>query len=210
MYRLKMATTTLLAIVFSVILMGGSASAQSRHHHSHDRDKDGVRLNEPTSYRYGEESRTQSYLVEKVRHELVKLPYYNVFDWLEGYVTPDGKVVLRGQVVRGSTKSSAEHRVRDIEGVEAVQNNIEILPASFNDDRIRAAIYRTLFNSNSQLLRYGNQPVPPIHIIVKNGRVTLKGVVANDMDSQLAYTKVSSISGVFSVSNELQVESRSR
>jgi len=151
-------------------------------------------------------SRNVNYLVNEVRHELVMLPYYNVFDWLEGEVRPDGTVVLRGQVVRPTTKSDAENRVKRVEGVERVVNEIQVLPLSPNDDRIRRQVYRTLFNWDSPLFRYATQSVPPIHIIVQNGRVTLKGVVANKGDSNYANIKTNGVSGVFQVSNELRVE----
>jgi osmotically-inducible protein OsmY len=149
---------------------------------------------------------SQDKLIKEIRHELVTLPYYDVFDWLEGEVRPDGTVVLRGEVVRPSTKSEAEARIKKIEGIERVINEIEVLPASPNDDRIRVAVYRALFNWNSPLFRYSHRSVPPIHIIVKNGRVTLKGVVVTEQDSQLAYLKARSVPGVFEVKNELRVE----
>jgi len=145
-------------------------------------------------------------LVEEIRHELVMLPYYDVFDWLEGEVRPDGTVILRGQVVRPTTKSEAEARVSEIEAVEKVVNEIEVLPLSPNDDRLRAAVYRAIYNFNSPLFRYATRAVPPIHIIIKNGRLTLKGVVATQADSQLAYTRARGVPGLFEVKNELVVE----
>jgi len=148
----------------------------------------------------------QSRLVDQIRRELVTLPFYDVFDWLEGEVRPDGTVVLRGQVVRPTTKSDAEARIKRIEGVEKVVNEIEVLPVSPNDDRLRIALYRAIYNYNSPLFRYATRAVPPIHIIVKNGRVTLKGVVATEMDSQLAYTTARGVPGAFEVANELRVE----
>jgi len=153
------------------------------------------------------QSRTgQSRLNREIRRELVTLPFYDVFDWLQFEIKPDSTVVLSGQVTRPTTKSGAEARIKDIEGIESVVNNIEVLPLSPNDDRIRRRMYVTLFGSNSPLFRYGMGAVPSIHIIVKNGRVTLKGVVANQMDSQLAYTRARGVPGVFDVQNELQVE----
>ena len=155
------------------------------------------------------QSHTEAYLIKEVRHQLVMLPYYNLFDWLEGEVKPDGTVILRGQVVRPTTKSDAETSVREIEGVTKVVNEIEVLPLSPNDDRLRRALYRAIFNFNSPLFRYALQAVPPIHIIVKNGRATLKGIVASEADSQLAYTKARGVPGLFEVKNELRVEKRS-
>lgn len=153
-----------------------------------------------------ESSRSQSRLVRRIRNELVTLPYYGVFDWLEGEARPDGTVVLRGQVVRASTKSEAEARVKDIEGIEQVINEIEVLPVSPNDERLRVALYRALFNQNSPLFRYAFRSVPPIHIIVNKGRATLKGVVATEQEKQLAYTRARAVPGLFEVRNELVVE----
>jgi hyperosmotically inducible protein len=166
-------------------------------------------LSEPLLLNARDLARTdaQDRLIREIRHELVTLPYYDVFDWLEGEVRPDGTVVLRGEVVRPSTKKEAEERVKKIEGVERVVNEIDVLPPSPNDDRIRLAIYRALFGGDSPLFRYAHRAVPPIHIIVKNGRVWLKGVVATPLEKQVAYTKASTIPGVFSVINELRVES---
>jgi hyperosmotically inducible protein len=147
-------------------------------------------------------------LMREVRHELVTLPFYDVFDWLEGEVRDDGTLLLRGQVVRPTTKSDAEARVRDIERVARIVNEIEVLPVSPNDDRIRTALYRAIYNFDSPLFRYATRAVPPIHIIVKNGRATLKGVVATEQESQLAYTAARGVPGVFEVTNELRVESQ--
>lgn len=141
-----------------------------------------------------------------VRHELVTLPYYDVFDWLDGEVYPDGKVVLRGEVVRPTTRSDAEARVRKIESVAEVVNEIKVLPVSSIDDGYRLALYRAIYNWNSTLFRYATRTMPPIRIIVENGRATLKGVVASKIDSQLAYTAAKQVPGLFDVRNELRVE----
>ncbi|HKU74157.1 MAG TPA: BON domain-containing protein [Pyrinomonadaceae bacterium] len=145
-------------------------------------------------------------LVREVRHELRMLPYYGVFDWLEFEVQPDNTVVLRGQVVRDTTKSDAEGRVKDVEGVSRVNNQIEVLPLSPNDDRLRRDLYRAIYNFNSPLFRYATQSVPPIHLIVNRGHATLKGVVANKGDAQLAYIRARGVPGLFSVKNELIIE----
>ncbi len=152
--------------------------------------------------------RTQMLLVEEVRHQLAMLPWYNVFDWLEGEVTPDGTVTLRGQVVLPVTKSDAGTAVRHIEGVQQVKNEIEVLPPSPVDERIRMAVYRAIFRYDSPLFQYAIRSVPPIHIIVKNGNVTLRGVVATNMDSQLAYTAAREVPGTFTVTNDLRVEEK--
>lgn len=154
-------------------------------------------------------TREQLMLIKAIRHELVMLPYYNVFDWLEFEVRGES-VVLRGQVVRPTLKSDAENVVKKLEAVEKVINEIEVLPLSPNDDRIRTAVYRAIFNYNSPLFRYATQSVPPIHIIVRNGRVTLKGVVATKGDSDIANIKARGVSGVFEVTNQLQIEAREK
>ncbi len=144
-------------------------------------------------------------IYKEVRHELVMLPYYGVFDNLSYKVDPDGTVTLIGQVSRPTLKSDAENVVKRIEGVERVVNNIEVLPTSMNDDRIRRAVYRAIYG-NSVLSQYQLRAVPPIHIIVKNGHVTLEGVVARAMDKQIAGVQANSVAGAFSVTNNLVVE----
>ena len=147
-------------------------------------------------------------LKEEVRHQLVTLPYYGVFDWLQADVKPDGTISLMGEVVRPTTKDDAENRIKKLEGATQVINNIEVLPLSPMDDQLRIGLYRAIYRYDYPLLRYATQAIPSIHIIVKNGRATLKGVVANQMDSQLAYTAARGVSGLFEVKNELQVEQR--
>jgi len=144
-------------------------------------------------------------IVKEVRHELVMLPYYGVFDNLAYKVDPDGTVTLLGQVSRPALKSDAENVVKKIEGVEKVVNNIEVLPASINDDRIRRAAYRAIYG-NSTLSQYQLRAVPPIHIIVNNGHITLEGVVARQMDKQIAGMQANHVRGTFSVTNNLRVE----
>ena len=144
-------------------------------------------------------------IYKEVRHELVMLPFYGVFDNLSYKVDPDGTVTLLGQVSRPTLKSDAENAVKHIEGVERVVNNIEVLPTSIEDDRIRRSAYRAIFG-NEVLSQYQLRAVPPIHIIVKNGHITLEGVVARQMDKQIAGIQVNSIPGVFSVTNNLVVE----
>ena len=150
--------------------------------------------------------RGQVKILDEIRKELVTLPWYDVFDWLEAEFRGDGTVVLRGETVRPTLKKDAEARVRKVEAVQKVINEIEVLPLSPNDDQLRVALYRAIYKYDSPLFRYATQAVPPIHIIVKNGRVTLKGVVATEMDSQLAYTAARGVPGVFEVTNQLRVE----
>ena len=127
---------------------------------------------------------TNEKLIRQVRHELVMLPFYDVFDNLAYRVDGD-KVTLFGQVVRPTLKTDAERVVKRLEGVSAVQNEIEVLPVSPNDDRLRMRLYRAIY-SKAPLQRYSLRAVPPIHIIVKNGNVTLEGVVARQMDRDVA------------------------
>lgn len=147
-------------------------------------------------------------LAREVRHELLSdLPYYSVFDWIEFEVRPDNTVVLRGQVTAPpDTKSRAEAVVEDIPGVTRVVNEIEVLPVSPNDERLRRALYREIYNFDSPLFRYGVGSRQAIHIIVDRGRATLKGIVDNEGDRNLAYMRARSVPGLFAVNNELIVE----
>jgi hyperosmotically inducible protein len=168
------------------------------------RDKNPTTLNTPAN----RNARRIEALKEEVRHQLVTLPYYTVFDWLEAHVKPDGTVTLMGEVTRPTVKDDAEHRVKKLEAVSRAINNIEVLPLSPMDDELRVALYRAIYRFDSPLFRYGTQSVPPIHIIVKNGHVTLKGIVLNEGDSQLAYMAARGVPGTFEVKNELQIEQR--
>ena len=140
----------------------------------------------------------------EVRHELITLPYYGIFDNF-AYRVDGGTVTLFGQVSRPTLKSDAEARVKEIEGVERVVNEIEVLPLSPNDDRIRRAVYRAVY-SKEPLQRYAMGAVPPIHIIVKNGNVTLEGVVANEGDKNIAGIAANEATGAFTVTNHLTIE----
>ena len=143
-------------------------------------------------------------LEAKVRHQLNMLPYYGVFDNLSFRV--DGnKVTLFGEVARPVLKYDAERAVKHIEGVEQVESQIEVLPLSNFDDQIRLRTARAIYGYPA-LNRYALGTHPPIHIVVKNGNVTLAGVVANSMDRDLAYLRANGIPGAFSVTNELRVE----
>ena len=153
---------------------------------------------QPTSYEQ---------LAKKVRKELVTLPWYGVFDNL-AYEIDGTTVRLYGQVVRPTTRSDAERRVRRLAGVERVENQIEVLPLSSFDDSIRVGAYRALFDGNSPLFRYGQRANPSIHIVVNRGHLTLEGVVANENDRRLANILVNSVPGVFSVTNNLRAENQ--
>jgi len=148
--------------------------------------------------------RIEQRLSGEVRHELNMIPEFTIFDNLAYRV--DGRTVtLFGQVRDAIVKDSAEARVKHLEGVERVDNQIEILPASFNDDRIRRQVARAVFN-DPRLSSYAIQSVPPIHIIVKNGHVNLEGVVRTQTDKDDAFIRANGVPGVFSVENNLQVE----
>src|SRR5262249_14548815 len=141
-------------------------------------------------------------LSEQVRKQLVTLPYYGVFDNLE-YRIQGNTVILSGQVVRASTKSDAEGRIKRLAGVERVVNNIRVLPLSSIDAGLRRRVYRAVFGFGG-LGRYSMGVNPSIHIIVENGRVTLEGVVDNKTDSDMAYLRANDVPGIFSVTNHLR------
>lgn len=165
-------------------------------------------------------------IAEEVRKQIVMLPQYGVFDNIHFGINPDGTVVLRGEASRPTLKSGAENVVKRIEGVEKVDNQIEVLPTSPNDDRIRAAVYAAIYGSPSLQKYTSNRKLrtmpsvlraaggitndPPlgfhaIHIIVNNGHVTLTGVVNNEADMATAGIRASGVPNVFSVDNQLQV-----
>jgi hyperosmotically inducible protein len=145
-------------------------------------------------------------LTEEIRHELIMLSNYSVFDILSFEITDLDTVILSGQVTQPILKSDAENAIRRLEGVGKIVNKIEVLPLSSNDDRIRLAVYRSIF-SKTRLDQYVLRAVPPIHIIVKNGNVTLVGNVASQMDKDIAGIAAHEVSGIFSVTNNLKVES---
>jgi hyperosmotically inducible protein len=149
------------------------------------------------------EPKSRDKLYKEVRHQLVMLPWYSVFDNLAYQVDGD-KVTLYGQVTRPTLKSDAEAAVKSIEGISSVVNNIEVLPPSPMDDQLRRALYRAIYGDTA-LSRYSVQAVPSIHIIVKNGNVTLEGVVDNETDKNLAGMRANQVPNVFSVKNNLVV-----
>ena len=149
-------------------------------------------------------SAAQLRLREQVRHELAMLPYYTVFDNLMFQVRGN-RVMLLGQVSRPALKADSERVVRRIEGVAAVDNQIEVLPLSAYDDRLRLALFRALYG-NDVLQRSLLSAVPPVRIIVKNGNVTLEGTVEHETERALAGLLANGVSGVFSVTNNLRVD----
>jgi osmotically-inducible protein OsmY len=196
MKRALFAAFTIMALVFTSIFSSAAPAPQ----------KKSKKTRLESRPRAEGEARDQAYLTKEIRKELVTLPFYNVFDWFEYKVEPDGTVYLSGQVTRPTLKKDAQRRVEKVEGVDRVVNKIEVLPLSPNDDRLRRAVFIELFNTNSPLFRYGQQPVPPIHIIVNRGRLVLKGVVANKGDSDIANIKARGVPGLFEVRNELKIE----
>jgi osmotically-inducible protein OsmY len=151
----------------------------------------------------GAPARATERITQEVRHELLMLPYLNVFDYLT-YKVDGYNVTLMGQVTRPTLKSDAENVVKRIEGVESVDNQIEVLPVSPNDERLRLRLYRAIY-AYGPMQKYALGVQKPIRIIVKNGRVTLEGVVDNEGDKNIANIRANSVSGAFSVTNNLQV-----
>jgi hyperosmotically inducible periplasmic protein len=146
----------------------------------------------------------QATQTRKIRKELVTLPFYGVFDNL-AFKVEDGVVTLYGQVSRPTLKKDAARVVERVAGVDQVINNIEVLPLSNFDDRIRLAVFRAIYRQPG-LDRLGFQANPAIHIIVKNGNVTLEGVVPNKGDSTRAFIAANGVPNVFSVKNNLRIE----
>lgn len=147
----------------------------------------------------------ESQIAKEVRHQLVTLPYYGVFDDLAFRVN-GSTVELLGAVTQPYIKSDAEKAVKRVPGVTQVVNNIEVLPLSPMDDQLRRAEYRAIYGDPTLSDRYGYRAVPSIHIIVKNGRVTLEGVAANQADKNLIGLRANGVPNVFAVTNNLLVE----
>jgi hyperosmotically inducible protein len=144
-------------------------------------------------------------IAKEVRHKLLMLPYYSLFDDLE-YTVQGRTATLNGKLTseHAVTKSDAEHAVKRIEGVDKVVNNINVLPPSPLDQQARARVYRSLANTGS-LSRYFWEAAPSVHIIVENQRVTLKGFVNNETDKNLATIAANQVPGIFQVTNELRI-----
>jgi hyperosmotically inducible protein len=171
-------------------------------------DREQPRVSTSTSSPKSSNGQMSMLISDEVRHQLLLLSNYGIFDWIECDINADRSATLRGQVTRPTLKSDAENALRKIEGIPSIDNQIEVLPISPGDDQIRIAVYRSIFRYESPLFRYATQSIPPIHIIVNNGRVTLKGIVASDIDSQQAWMAANGVSGVFEVKNELRVNAK--
>ncbi len=148
-------------------------------------------------------AKAEERIIKQVRHEILMLPFYGVFDNLS-YKVNGYNVTLLGQVARPVTRSDAESAVKHIEGVEHVDNQIEILPVSPMDDGLRRRLFRAIYRY-APLHKYALGVQKPIHIIVKNGHVTLEGVVDSEADKNFANIRANGVSGVFSVTNNLEV-----
>ena len=160
----------------------------------------------PASYLFGQGEPTnpaQARITKEVRHELLMLPYFGVFDNIE-YKVEGGTVTLLGSVTRPVLKSDAENVVKHIEGVTQVVNNIEVLPPSPMDDKLRLALFRAIYGYPS-LQKYDLGVQKPIRIIVKNGHVSLEGVVDNESDKNVAGMRANGVPGIFGVNNNLRV-----
>lgn len=149
------------------------------------------------------DDRTAQRIQKEVRHELVMLPYLGVFDNL-AYKVNGSTVTLMGQVTRPTLKTDAERVVKGIEGVDKVDNQIEVLPPSSMDDGLRRRLYRAIYGY-APLQKYSLGVQQPIRIIVKSGRVALEGVVDNEADKNAAGIRANGVPGIFSVTNNLQV-----
>ena len=149
----------------------------------------------------------ESTVSREVGHQLMMLPRYTVFDILQ-YTVNGGQVTLSGEVTQPSLKSDAQAAVKKVEGVESIDNKIEVLPVSPNDEQTRRVVYRTLYSEPS-LQRYSEGALQSIHIIVKNGNVTLVGTVGSQSDKDAANILAKSAPNVFSVTNDLTVEKSS-
>jgi hyperosmotically inducible protein len=151
--------------------------------------------------------RTSLEIFRSVQHQVLTYPHFTVFDSIHAQIA-NGTVTLTGKVTLEFKRKDVEERVSKIDGVKKVENRIDVLPASQFDDQLRNGIANAIYG-NSAFSNYANQVNPPIHIVVERGRVTLEGVVANNVDRALAYSIASSF-GAFSVKNALRTDDEMR
>jgi hyperosmotically inducible protein len=199
-------TQVMMATIFVLFLsVAGLAAAQSaqplQSNQSVQTTPNSATGSEPADEALSPQS--QDKLVREIRHELIMLPYYGVFDNL-AFQLQGRTVILQGQVANSVLKPDAENVVKRVEGVEKVVNNIQVLPPSPMDQRIREQVYRAIYGYGP-LFKYANLSIPPIHIIVQSGHVTLEGVVNNPTDKGLCSMRVKQVPSVFSVTNNLRV-----
>ena len=148
--------------------------------------------------------RSDEEIARGLTHEIRVFPYYDIFDLVNGEVK-DGVVTLRGAVRLPQRFNDYANLAKQVSGVKAVNNQLEVLPTSAYDDQIRVRVARAIYGSSALGFRYGNQPLPPIHIIVKNGNVRLEGVVLNQLDKQLAEQAARFAATYFQLQNNLQI-----
>jgi len=184
----KLFVRALCLVLLSFVALPVCSIAQDQH------DKD--QRDQPSA-------RSQERIEKEVRHELLMLPYFGVFDNI-AYRVDGFNVILLGQVTRPTLKSDSENVVKHIEGVEHVDNQIEVLPVSPMDDRLRRRLFRAIYGYPA-LEKYALGVQKPIRIIVKNGRVNLEGVVDSEADKNLAGLRANGVSGTFQVTNNLRV-----
>ena len=157
----------------------------------------------PASAQRAPSAKAVQRIQKQVRHEILMLPYFDVFDNI-AYKVDGYNVTLLGAVTRPTLKSDAERAVKKIEGIEQVINKIEVIPPSPADDSLRRTLYHAIYGYPS-LQRYALPPIKPIRIIVKNGDVDLQGVVDSNADKNLVYIRARGVPGIFSVTNNLVV-----
>ena len=181
-----------LALVVTVALALGASAVAAKHDSNHN-----------DVFIPGDANENR--IAKEVRHQLVMLPYYGVFDDI-AFRVEGSKVTLLGAVTRPTLKSDAGNVTKRVEGVTEVDNQIEVLPLSPMDNQIRIAEYRAIYGDPVLSTRYGFRAIPSIHIIVKNGNVNLEGVVANQGDKDLINIRANGVPNVFKVTNDLLVE----
>ncbi len=143
----------------------------------------------------------------EVMHRILMLPYYGVFDAI-GFKIEGYDVTLTGKVTRPTLKDDAANAIKKIEGVEHINNQIQVLPVSFFDDRLRRDVFRAVYGYGP-LQRYSLPPIKPIRIIVENGNVALEGIVDSQFDKNVAGIRANGVPGAFSVTNNLVVAGKS-
>lgn len=164
--------------------------------------------NAPAARKQGADEKRAEELSREVRHQLTVLPYVSVFDHI-AFALNGNNVTLTGQVVRHTLKTQAQAAVKSIEGVGTVVNQIEELPASAGDDDLRRAVYRAIYE-DPVLSRYAVEQLPSIHIIVKNGGVSLEGQVESEADRNRALVRAGIVANVSGVKNNLVVRPKEK
>ncbi len=201
MRKTHVMAATVLGVCFILAGFAAAQAAQPPSDQSVQTAPNGSQGTQPADEALSPQS--QDKLVREIRHELIMLPYYGVFDNL-AFQLQGRTVILEGQVANSVLKPDAENVVKRVEGVEKVINKIEVLPPSPMDQRIRRQVYQAIYGYGP-LFKYANLSIPPIHIIVQNGHVTLEGVVNNETDKGLCTMRVRQVPSVFSVTNNLRV-----